>query len=428
MERWFNMGKIENRRGVRIMSAVMCLTLAGISHGAGDEARLAELERKVEILSAELEQRQYRDMMPPIGEGMHGMGPAASKVYAVNEDAVSLGGYGEALYQNFEGAKSDQSDFLRAVLYFGYKFDDQWVLNTEIEFEHASTDKEGSTSVEFAYLDYLYSEAVNLRVGLLLVPVGLVNELHEPTVFLSARRPDTENVIIPTTWRENGIGLFGDVGNVTYKAYLVNSLRGEDFGAKGLRGGRQKGSKSVADDFAGVLRTDWEAMPGMRLGGSIYYGNSGQNIDVSVMTEIYEAHLDWRHRGWTVRALYAAASLDDVAELNRIIAGPDVADDEIDSVGTEMRGWYVEAGYDVLNARDSGEHALTPFVRYEQFDTQDEVPAGFASSGKTDVDVVTVGLNYKPRDQIVFKADYQFYDNQADSGTDQGNLALGYEF
>lgn len=407
----------------RAIAAVLCAALVGTGSAAADEKRLAELEKKIEALSAEVERSQYRDIMPPVGESVYGLGPAASKVYAVDEGAISLGGYGEALYQNFEGGKSDEADLLRAILYVGYKFDDQWVLNTEIELEHAD-----EAFVEFAYLDYLHSEELNFRAGLLLIPVGLVNELHEPTVFLGARRSDVESRIIPTTWRENGVGIHGDLGDVSYKVYLVNSLQGEDFEAKGLRGGRQKGSKALADDFSAVVRADWEASPGLTVGGSIYYGDSGQDLDVDVSTEIYEVHFDYRHKGLTLRGLYTRASLDDVAELNRILADEGTADADIDSIGEEMWGWYVELGYDVLNLRDTEEQSLTPFVRYEQYDTQDEVPTGFSASGKYDVDVVTVGLNYKPLDEIVFKADYQFYDNEADSGVDQWNLAMGYVF
>ena len=104
-------------------------------------------------------------------------------------------------------------DALRTVLYVGNRFSDDWLLNTELEFEHGTTDAssgttdgEGSVSVEFAYLEHLVNENHAVRGGLLLVPMGLVNELHEPTVFLGARRPEVERLILPTTWRENGLG------------------------------------------------------------------------------------------------------------------------------------------------------------------------------------------------------------------------------
>ena len=408
---------------------VMCFLtdLQGLAQST--EKRIADLEKKVEALSMELENDQWSGFAPPIVGGEFGMAPGASKVYQ-QDQGISIGGYGEGLYQNFEGDKTDQADFLRAVLYVGYKFNDQWVFNSEIEFEHASTSAEGSASAEFAYLDYLYDSAFNFRAGLLLVPVGIVNELHEPTTFLSAKRPTVENRLIPTTWRENGLGFFGDLGPVSYKTYVVNGLRGEKFSAKGLRGGRQKGSEALADDLAWVGRVDYQPTPGLSVGGSVYYGDSGQDLEIDLTTLIYEGHVSWEWRGLDVKLLAVGVNLDDVAELNRAIGsdGGSIPDGDVESVGEDMFGWYVQIGYDVLSNLDMGEISLTPFVRYEEFDTQDSTPAGFATSGEFDVELVTVGLNYKPIDQVVFKADYQFEDTAAGSGTDQFNLSMGYVF
>jgi hypothetical protein len=399
------------------------------------EDRIAALERRVELLSRQNENQQFGQIFGSLeGEGRYGMGTAASKVYGATQ-GVSVGGYGEALYQNKEGDQVAESDFLRAVLYFGYKYSENWVFNSEIEIEHASTGQDGETSVEFAYLDYLHHDAFNLRAGLLLVPVGLLNELHEPTAFLGTRRPDVESRIIPTTWRSNGIGAFGDATDwLSYKAYLVTGFDGIGFGSSGLRGGRQKGSKSKADDFAGVLRLDATPTDNLRLGGSVYYGDSGQDLDISVATTIAELHADWHWQGITLRALGVLATVDDVAALNRLRAAGDSEDgvappdSEIDSAGEKLGGWYVEAGYDLLNRRESGEKSLTPFVRYEQYDTQRDVPGGFKRSGQNDVTVTTAGLNFKPIDEIVFKADYQFYDDKADALDNQFNLSMGYVF
>ena len=413
-----------------VLALSIAIGLQYVVRAQTSDERIDELERKVELLTRELEENSLGDIFIKPGESVHGMGPAASKVY--NSDGISIGGYGEALYSNKDGS-DDVADFLRAVLYFGYKYNEKWLFNSEIEFEHASTDEEGSASVEFAYIDYLHRDEFNFRAGLLLIPMGFVNELHEPTLFLSARRPDVENRIIPTTWRETGLGFFGDIESISYKAYIVNGLRGEEFTAKGLRGGRQKGSEALANDLAGVARVDWHATTAFMIGASAYYGDSGQDLSVEVTTEIYEAHAEFRSRGLHLRALGTIAQLDDVAELNRIVSMPDDGsptppDSEIDSIGEEMVGWYVEAGYDVLTSFDTGEGSLTPFVRFEQSNTQDKIPSGFMESGKHDVDVVTVGLNFKPLDEIVFKADYQFYDDPADSIDDQLNLAMGYVF
>lgn len=402
---------------------------------AQDEQRIAALERKVAILEEEAERSEFGEAVVEIGDSVYGLGAAASRVYGVPQ-GVSIGGYGEALYQHYDSDKTDVFDFLRGVLYFGYKYNDQWVFNSEIEFEHASTSKKGSASVEFAYLDYLASPALNLRAGLLLVPVGIVNELHEPTAFLSARRPDVENRIIPSTWRENGVGLFGDLAEgLSYKAYVVNGLRGEQFSSKGLRGGRQKGSKAQANDFAGVLRLDYQPTTALTAGASYYNGDSGQELDVSANTRILEAHVDYRSRGVEFQALYTRAELDDAAALSRIVEGKNddgsaKVDSDINAIGSAMSGWYVQLGYDLLALKGDGqdERSFTPFIRFSQYNTQDSIPDGFKRSGAVDVEVTTIGVNFKPIDEIVFKADMQLYDNAAGSGVDQFNLAVGYVF
>jgi hypothetical protein len=420
----------------RLATTLTCTALAfsGANTFAQDaSARIIALEQKVEALTQEMKHTQLGDVFIKPTESIHGMGASASKIYQTTE-GVSIGGYGEALYQNFDGDKSSQADFLRAVLYFGHKFNDQWLLNTEIEFEHASTGEDGSVSVEFAYLDYLMKDALNLRVGLVLIPMGFVNELHEPNAFLSARRTDIESTIIPSTWRENGVGLFGNAGNVSYKAYIVNGLDAKDFSASGLRGGRQKGSKALAEDLAVVGRVDWRPTPALILGGSLYHGDSGQDLDLDVTTDIAEGHIELRRGPLQLRGLITQAELDDVAALNRVTATPAddgtlPADSGIDSIGSRLAGWYVEAGLDITDwLMSDTEATITPFVRYSQYNTQDDTPAGFKTSSQNDIDVVTVGVNLKPIDQIVFKIDYQFYDDSADTGNDQFNLSAGYVF
>lgn len=406
---------------------------AGEAEAVGDEppaGRLAELERRIEVLAAELERLELGEAAVGADESVFGLGPAASKVYR-RDEGLSIGGYGEMLYENPESERddgspadaSDQVDFLRAIVYFGYKFNDRFLFNSEIEIEHAD-----EAFVEFAYLDYLWRPEASLRAGLLLIPMGFLNELHEPTVFLGARRPDVEQVIIPTTWRENGFGLFGEVGELSYRTYVVNGLRGESFSAGGLRGGRQKGSKALAEDLAWVGRIDWTPAPGLLVGGSAYVGGSGQGIEdargrvIGLDTTILEGHAEWRWRGLELRALVARAELDDVARLNRVKGLVGSA-----SVGEELSGFYLQAGYDVLS-RVSSERQLIPYVRFEEYDTQDAVPAGFAKNPANDVESLTVGLAFKPIDQIVIKADYQDYDNGAGTATDQFNVALGYIF
>jgi len=399
-----------------------------------------ELSRRVDVLAAEIENLKLGEAAAAEADrAERGLGPAASKVYRTGR-GLSIGGYGEALYQNFgstrdDGADSgatDRFDLLRAVLYAGYKFNDRFLFNSELEFEHASTGDGGEVSVEFAYLDYLWRPGLNYRAGLVLLPMGLLNELHEPTVFLGARRPDVERVILPSTWRENGLGLFGDVGAWSYRTYIVNGLDASGFSAAGLRGGKQDGAQAAAEDFAWVGRLDWKGAPGLLVGGSLYAGGSGQGIEsragrrLDVGTTIAEAHLDWRWRGFQLRALAARAEIDQAAELNRVLGLAGAA-----GVGEALEGGYLEVAYDLLARRGAGavcERSLRPYLRWESFDTQAEVPAGFVRDPARDVDSLTVGVAYQPIDELIFKADYQDYDNGAGTGIDQFNVAIGYIF
>jgi hypothetical protein len=411
---------------------------AALDDGAGegaDDARLAELERQIGLLAEEIEKLRLGDTAAVADQGEHGLGPAASKVYRTKK-GVSIGGYGEVLYQAFDSqrddgedsAKTDTADFLRAVLYVGYRFSDRWVLNTELEFEHASTGESGSVSVEFAYLDYLWRPAAGFRGGLVLLPMGFLNELHEPTVFLGAQRPLVERYLIPTTWREIGVGLFGEKGPFSYRTYIVTSMDASGFDDGGLRGGRQKGSKAKAEDFAWVGRLDWTPLNGLMLGGSYYTGDSGQDLaledgsGIGAGTTIYEGHLEWRWQGLEFRGLAARADVDDAATLNLALGF-----EGAESVGEELGGHYLQLGYDVLNRRSSS-MSLTPYIRWEELNTQDSVPDGFLADPANDRKVWTYGLQFQPLDQLVIKADFQDMDNGAGTAIDQFNISAGYVF
>ncbi|MGH7151928.1 MAG: hypothetical protein ACREIU_14575 [Planctomycetota bacterium] len=385
------------------------------------DARFAEQERRIEALAAEIERVHLGEAVAAADRAERGLGPAASKVYRAAR-GVSIGGYGEAIYTDFEGDAS-RLDFLRAVLYAGHRFDESWVFNSEIEFEHASTGEGGEVSVEFAYLDYLARPEANLRAGLLLLPMGLVNELHEPTTFLSAERPEVERQILPTTWRENGVGIHGESGLLSYRAYLVNGFDAAEFTASGLRGGRQQGSEALAEDFAGVGRLDAEVLPGLLVGGSVYHGEAGQELPFDVPVTIFEGHVDARWRGLQARALATQADLDDVDDLNAALA---LTGD--DSVGERMRGGYVEAGFDVLTLLPEARSSLVPFVRWETLDTQEKVPSGFARDPANDRDFWTLGVAFLPIDTIVFKADWQWIRDRADDRLDEFHVAMGFVF
>lgn len=403
-----------------------------------DTTDLRRLEAQVEAITAELEElRLGRDLVVQADTSVNGFGPAASKVYKVRQ-GVSIGGYGEVLYENFARTREDDApsgatdrlDALRAIIYAGYKFSDKVLFNSEIEFEHGSTEGGGSVSIEFAYLEYRLSPYFGLRGGLLLPPMGFINEIHEPPAFLGTRRPETERQIIPSTWRESGLGFFGGAGDISYRAYLINGFDATGFTASGIRGGRQNGAEASAENFGAVGRFDYTGVPGLTLGTSAYLGNSGQGAvlpsdparTIGARTFIWEGHAQYKLRGFDLSGLLAISTLDDAAEINELNGLSADA-----TVGERLIGWYLQGGYDVLRGTRTS-HQLVPYLRYEQLNTQDQVPAGFAASPANDRRFITVGAMWKPLPNISLKADYQITSTEAETGVNQLNVNLGYLF
>ncbi|MEO0481825.1 MAG: hypothetical protein AAF196_20355 [Planctomycetota bacterium] len=391
------------------------------------DGRSGALEDGFDAIGREIERLEFRDIIPKVGESKFGLGPGASKVYGI-EQGISIGGYGEFLYQHSPDA-IDNFDALRVVTYLGYKFTDKWVFNSELELEHGSTTAQsgttassGSFSVEFATLDYLYDPALNFRAGVVLPPLGFINELHEPTTFLSARRPRTETRIIPTTFRSPGVGIFGETDNFEYRTYLVSSLNGENFTSAGLRGGRQQANREAAEDFAWTGRLDFVGIDDLKIGGSFYVGETGQDgVDTNgnsipdLPLGIFGAHVEYRPGPWWFRALYTTAVVGDSSEFNTNTG---------QNLARRQHGVYGEVGVDVLalGGNESGQ-SLTPFFRYEYIDTQRELAAGFSPEPRSE-NIWTLGVNYKPIQEIVFKVDYE----ASSRGPDYLNVLFGYVF
>jgi hypothetical protein len=411
----------------------------GAAPAAAEDAHLKEIEQKIDVLTKEIEALWIGEAATTVSAPeRYGLGPAAAKVYA--KKGVSIGGYGNVLYENFSSkmqngepsGAEDTIDLQRVVLYFGYKFSDRFVFNSEIEYEHAvaASDKEGEVEVEFAYVDWTRSQSFNLRGGLVLVPVGLLNEQHEPTTFFGARRNNVETFILPTTWRELGVGTYGSSGILTWRAYAVNGLNASGYTAdEGIREGRQEGSLAKAKNFAFTARLDATPTPGLLVGASVFTGDSAQGlVDSSgqpfgALTTAWDVHAEYRWRGLTLRGLYAGVSVSDATQVNQVNG---FEGDE--SVGSRLKGWYLVGGFDVLSLVSGARMSLSPYVRYEQYDTQASVPAGYLRNPANDVDLLTFGVAFKPIEQIVVTAEWQKIGNAANTGTNQWNLGLGWIF
>ncbi|MGH7287071.1 MAG: hypothetical protein ACREI8_03535 [Myxococcota bacterium] len=407
---------------------------------------IAELVRKVNVLTEEVSDLRTQVVVPEEEElkSIYGYGPAASRVYGMSR-GLSIGGYGEANYFNeLSGSDEDapdRADALRTVLYFGYKFSESIVFNSEIEFEHATTEDPnngegpGSVSVEFAALDFLWKPELNARAGLLLIPMGFLNEVHEPPFFYGVRRPEVERVILPSTWRENGVGVFGNLGEtVEYRAYLVNGFYAQNFDDGGIRDGRQNGDQALAEDIGFTTRVDWtpDLAPGLLLGGSFYLGNSGQDQDDTTTgielpdsrLTIFEGHAQYREGPFHARGLFAWTHLSNAEDLNLALGSP------LDApVADEMLGGYAEVAYDVWPWLFGGEEkALEPFVRVEYVDTQYDVPSGFSANEAQSFWQYEAGWNFYPHENVVLKLEYLNRNPKSGSSSDEVGVGVGFAF
>ena len=217
-------------RVVRLVAVLILLVSASAASAQEEKTdRIEQLEEQIEILADEIERLKIEDAVPAQeipaevlseGRGMFGMGPAASKVYR-RDSGLSLGGYGELRLREFVDDEDEDDiaiyDAVRFVSYVGYRFDERWVMNAEIEIEHADTGSNGSVALEFLTIDYLWKNEINFRTGLVLIPMGFINEVHEPPFYYGAERPEVERRIIPSTWRENGAGIFGTFADDMYR-------------------------------------------------------------------------------------------------------------------------------------------------------------------------------------------------------------------
>lgn len=422
----------------------LTLSIFLLAHSQADaqQTDISEMKKQIDVLAEEMEKLKLGAVAEPKYESFSGLGPAASKVYGIDK-GFSLGGYGELVYSNYQdSSKKDFADATRFILYGGYKFNDWIVMNTELEFEHAGIknvgDRNPEVYVEFSYLDFILSKPFNLRTGLILMPVGLTNEFHEPTVYHGAFRPEVETKLIPSTWRELGIMAHGEpIEYLTYKIALTNGLRADRFSKSDwIRNSRQRGAGVNADVGALVANVNYEVIPSLSAGGSYYQGEAGtgkggdENISTDMEGEVrlYEVHADFKHKGFELRGLYAAGVIDNA---NNELKATDV--------GKKVDGWYLQAAYNILPLIKPGaEMGLTLFIRYEEYNTQEEVFTGTPDKSM-DRTVTTFGFGFKPHTYVVIKADYQSKDTASDlpSGKatgkdenkiDQFNLGIGFIF
>ena len=411
----FKNDKQMKNTSLKVAAFAAALLMEGNTLGAATlEERLATMEQELatlkehnEVLTEELTSMENEKWYASIDvtKSQSGMGAAASKVY-YSENPLSIGGYGEFYYSDKNDVKNAQNgensaitDTYRFVPYIGYKFSDNIILNSEIEFEHGGEE----VAVEFLYLDFLINRYANVRIGQQLVPMGLINLRHEPTLFPTVLRPDVETYIIPSTWNEMGASLYGSNDSFEYQVGVINALNANNQdtrsnGNKWLRNARNGSAEKTAMNKVGmVARADYTGINGAKIGGSIYYGNAsnGKTGHVSgTSLLIYEVHGSYKKNALFLNALYSSAALSGA---EKIAPNATKASD----------GFYANAGYNFFKPL----HIEMPFfVQYEQYNLAKKTANG--TGEKKDVKNTTVGLNYFPHEQVVLKMEYKIIDDK----------------
>ncbi|MBA4408341.1 MAG: hypothetical protein Q8S54_14125 [Bacteroidota bacterium] len=349
----------------------------------------------------------------------------ADKLLA-SDNKLTVGGYGEVHYHqplNSEIRQNGELDVHRMVMLFGYQFSDRTQFVTELEFEHVS-----EVYVEQAFLQHKINKSVNFRGGLLLIPMGIVNEYHEPTTFNGVERPLVDNKISPTTWREVGFGFSGTIqpASLKYQVYLVNGFNGYDGTAKlngknGLRSGRQKGASSYISSPNFTGKVEFYGIRGLNVGLSGYFGDTQSKLyngiakdnaaalakaDSSVVG-VKMLGLDARYtlKGLQLRGQFYQLGLSNAGQYNKFTGkkgGP------LNDLGSSMTGYYIEAGYNVFRHFEKVNTQLVPFVRLEGYDTHAKVPSNITKNKSYKNSVITSGLTLILARGAVLKTDMQW--------------------
>ena len=343
----------------------------------------------------------------------------STSVLAKSEDKLVFGGYGQVDFTKpfVKNVRNNSSlDVSRVILSMGYNFSSKTSFFTEIEFEHVK-----EVYVEQAFINHSFSDMLSFRAGLMLIPMGIINEYHEPTTFNGVKRPSVDNIVVPTTWREIGLGFTGRFmgPGIKYQVYLVNGFSGFD-GTRGLIGGekflrdsRQKGASSFMTSPDLSVKIDYFGLTGLKLGLAGYVGKSEtalyKNLDLTNDAAVARADssivgismigLDARYTtgGLQLRGEIIYSSLSNTLQYNEL-ANKDA--------GSAVFGTYAEIAYNVLH-RTASEYQLTPFFRYEAYNTHFKVEPGLTKQDKYNVDEYVFGIGWMLAEGAVLKADMQ---------------------
>jgi hypothetical protein len=387
---------------------------------------------------------------------------------------LRVGGYGEAVMQrmfysdnpsrytypdSYKNKTHGRADLPHVVFYAGYDFGRGWRMATEIEFEHGGSgatyeiekteageyeteiEKGGEVALEQFWIEKTFASQANLRLGHIIVPVGLTNQYHMPVEFFSVLRPEEESAILPCTWHETGISFWGRAGAWRYEALFIAGLDAERFSnSEWIAGGATSPYEfKIANNFASALRVDNYSVEGLRIGLSGYYGYSAAN---SLKSERYASR--------NVKGIVSIGALDAVYNNNNILARasfiygnlggsydismvnkrlPSASPSPRTDVAKNAMSWYVETGYDVLSFfhRRYSDAKLYVYGHYGFYDSMYRTAEGIADKSWCEKTIICAGLNYFPMKELVVKAEYMMRRFSANYNNEPAiSIGVGY--
>ncbi|NOX65011.1 MAG: hypothetical protein GXO85_04235 [Chlorobi bacterium] len=329
------------------------------------------------------------------------------------EPKTKVSGYGELHYnvKQIEGKEISKTlDFHRFVVFLNHSFTEKWSFSAEVELEHNFVQNgQGELSLEQAYLNYHMSQYLGFQAGVILNSVGLINEYHEPPLFLSVERPLYNKYIVPTTWSGNGISAYGMLSGLEYKLNIMEGLNSDNFNLKsGIRDGRQKGFKANAKNPLYNFKLDYFNIPGLKVGASATYNRaSGDSTEIPI--QLYEFHAQFNNYNIIMNFEYGNIFYSN-SELK------------------ESRGFYVDLGYNIASFL-KWKSKLIPFARYSDINTASTTISGGESEQKYHNKLWIIGISFLPIPSIALKGEYSENTVELNSiKTQYFNLGIGYMF
>jgi hypothetical protein len=340
-------------------------------------------------------------------------------------EQTHVGGYGEITFGDPNGSAKARLDVQRFVIYLDHYFSPSWAFKSETEIEHVKIEggEGGEVALEQAFLDWHASSALGWRVGLLLIPMGIINQTHEPNTFYSVERPMVDEQIIPSTWREIGTGFYGQLTEgLKYQAYVTEGLRGEGISVEGMHDAKQEGSSaegegSDASHPAVSAKLEYAPLAGLTIGASTYLQPSAfasAPDGISGMLLGLSGDASYQVGALRLRGEIASWKVGDADTISHATG---------EAIPGSLMGAYGEAGFNVLSLiTPDATSELIPFFRYE---TISITPHDLAATSQN---FMTFGVAYKPLDNVILKVDYRTSNSDVVSEKGKLNLGAGYAF